>query len=91
MCTCLYYIGVFIFIVKFVIRRTKVTWFIDNNWIMLFSFLLTTTVGIIFRKIKNSNKKIKLSNSAGGDFVDKCIEPDSVYEIVDPVLEIIVK
>ena len=77
--------------VNFSIRESKITWFIDNNWIILLSFLLTTTIGIAFRMIKNSNKKIKISSPTGGGFIDECIEPDSVYEIVHPALEIVVK
>jgi hypothetical protein len=30
-------------------------------------------------------------NPAGGDFIDNCIEPDAVYEVVDPTLEILIK
>jgi len=78
-------------VIKFVIRGTKITWFVNDNWVMLLSFLLTMTVGIAFRRIKNSNKKIKMSNPTGGDFIDNCIEPDSVYEVVDPALEIVIK
>lgn len=78
-------------IIKFAIRKTKITWFINNNWIMLFCFLVTMTLGISFRRIKNSNKKIKILNPTGGNFIDECIEPDSVYEVVDPALEIVIK
>jgi hypothetical protein len=33
-------------IVKFGIRGAKVTWFINDNWIMFISFLLTMLVSI---------------------------------------------
>jgi hypothetical protein len=81
-------------IVKFAIRESKITWFINDNWIMLISFLLTMVTGISYRryrKIKNSNKKIKTPNPKGGSFIDECIEPDSIYELVDPPLEIVLK
>lgn len=31
------------------------------------------------------------SSHRGGDFIDNCIEPDSVYEVVSPALEIVIK
>jgi hypothetical protein len=48
------------------------------------------TVSIIVRRIKNFKKKNKLSNPTGGD-IERCIEPDSVYEVVHPVLELVIK
>ena len=41
-------------VIKFVIHGTKITWFINNNWIMLLSFLLTIIMSIGFKRIKNS-------------------------------------
>lgn len=78
-------------VVKFAIRGSKITWFVNDNWIMVFSFLLTMVAGIAYRKIKSSNKKIKMANPKGGAFIDGCIEPDSIYELVDPSLEIVLK
>lgn len=78
-------------VIKFAVRGTRITWFINNNWIMLLCFLLTMTMGIVFRRIKNSTKKVKMLNPTGGDFIDECIEPDSVYEVVHPALEIVIK
>ena len=78
-------------VIKFAIRGSKITWFVNDNWIMFISFLLTMVTGLGFRKIKNSNKKIKITNLKVGDFIDKCINPDSIYELVDPTLEIVVR
>jgi hypothetical protein len=78
-------------IIKFVIRGAKVTWFVNDNWIMVICFLLTMTTGVIFRKVKNFNKRIKIPNPVGGTFIDECIEPDSAYELVDRSLEIVLK
>lgn len=75
-------------IVKFATRDAKITWFINENWVMVISFLLTMAAGIAYRRIKNPNKKIKMANPKGGAFIDNCIEPDSVYELVDPATEI---
>jgi hypothetical protein len=80
-------------IVRFVIRGAKITWFIDNNWILVISFLLTMATGIAYRRSTNSNKKIKMPNPKGGTFIDDYdyIEPDSIYELVDRPLEIVLK
>jgi hypothetical protein len=78
-------------VVKFAIRGSKITWFINENWIMVISFLLTMVTGIFYRRVKNSNKKIEMPNPKGGTFIDECIEPDSIYELVDRPLEIVLK
>lgn len=78
-------------IIKFAIRELKITWFVNDNWVMLFSFLLTMTLGLAFRKIKNSKKKIKMPNPKGGESIYDCFDPGSVYELVDPSVEIVVK
>ena len=82
-------------IIKFAVWGCKYTWYIHENWAMFISFLLTMIVGISFRKIRNiiknscsEEKKIKMINGA---FFDECIHPDSVYEVVDPRLEIVIK
>jgi len=78
-------------VIKFAIRKAKITWVVNDNWVMFISFLLTMITGVVFRKIKNSNKKIKMFNPKGGASIDDCIDPNSIYEIVDPALEIVVK
>lgn len=82
--------------IQFYIRGTKVTWFINDNWVILISFLLTLLVStackIVFRKIKQLNKKTEIPNPKGGEgFIDQCIEPDSAYELVDPALQLTVR
>jgi hypothetical protein len=80
-------------IVRFVVRGSKITWFINENWIMVISFLLTMVASAVWRKrrIAKSAKKIKIANPKGGGFIDECIEPDSIYELVDRPLEIVLK
>jgi energy-coupling factor transporter transmembrane protein EcfT len=73
------------------IRESKVTWFVNNNWAAIVSFLLTIAIGLTIIKIKNSNKKIRIANPKGGDFIGNCNEPGSAYEVLDPVLKIMVK
>jgi hypothetical protein len=61
-------------VIKFAIRGAKITWLVNDNWIMFISFLLTMVIGIAYRRIKNSNKKIKMPNPKGGTFIDDYIE-----------------
>jgi hypothetical protein len=58
---------------------------------MFASFLLIMTTGVIYRRMKNSNKKIKMPNPKGGTFIDDCVEPDFIYDLVDPHFQIVVK
>ena len=78
-------------VIKFAVRGSQVTWFIDNNWAMFISFLLTMTMGVVFRRLKSRNRKVKMPNPTGGDSIADCIDPHSVYEVVDPALEIVIK
>ena len=80
-------------IVKFVFRGANVTWFVNDNWIAPISFLLTLLIAKVFKFIKSkmSSEKVKMPNPKGGAFIDECIEPDSIYELVDRPLEIVLK
>ena len=79
-------------IIKFALKESKYTWFVNENWIMIISFLLTMGTAIILRKTKNSkNGTIKMPNPRSGAFIDDCINTDFAYEIVDPGLEIVIR
>jgi hypothetical protein len=82
-------------IIKFTIGGSKITWFVNDNWVMVISFLVTLVTSIvakrIYKRITNSKKKIKMTNPKGGAFLDDCIEPDSIYKLVDRPLEISLK
>jgi hypothetical protein len=79
-------------IVKFAIRESNVVWIVNDNWVILISFLLTVITGLIYKRLKKSTKIIKVPNQKGGaSFIDDCIELDSVYELVDRPLEIVLK
>jgi hypothetical protein len=79
--------------VKFSRNQIDYTWFVSDNWAGVISFLLTLSLVLIYKKFfKKKNNPKKLPNPRGGErFIDECIDPDSVYEIVDPASEIIVK
>jgi hypothetical protein len=78
-------------VIKFCVRGSQITWIVNDNWVMVVSFLLTMVTGIAYRRFKNSSKTIQIPNKKGGAFIDGCIEPDSIYELVDRPLEIVLK
>lgn len=87
-------------VIRFTIRKAIVTWYVNENWVILISFLITILTGVAFkiikRRLKIFYKKIKICNPRVvkfiyGKFVDECIEPNSIYEVVDPALELVIK
>lgn len=78
-------------IIKFAIRGTKITWLVNDNWVMVISFLLTLVIGKIYKRFKNGKPEIKLPNPKGGAFVDSCVDPDLIYELVDTSVAITVR
>lgn len=58
---------------------------------MVISFLLSTVTALAYRTIIKRSKKMKMSNPKGGAFIDNGIKPDSIYELVDPSLQVVVK
>ena len=80
-------------IIKFNWGDSKITWFMNDNWVILISYLLTTLMIQIVKITVHICKprKIKMANPKGGEFIDECIEPDSIYELVDPNLQVAVR
>ena len=79
-------------IIRFGFRGCQYTWYVHENWAMFISFLLSTILGLTVKKFINSyseKKKIKMANPKGG--IDQCMDPDSVYEVLDPVLEVVIR
>ena len=83
--------GFYLLVIKFVVRGSQVIWFIDNNWVAFLAFLLTMSMGVIFRRVKSWNQRVRMPNLTGGDSIADCIEFDGIYEVIDPGLEIIIK
>ena len=46
---------------------------------------------VIIKFVRKGAHYIWLINLRGGKFIDDCIEPDSIYEVLDPSLEIVIK
>lgn len=78
-------------IIKFAIRGTKITWLVNDNWVIFISFLLTLVISKIYNRFKNGKTEIKLPNPKGGAFVDNCIESDLIYELVDTSVAITIR
>lgn len=53
--------------------------------------LLTMCLSAAFKTIKNLNKEIKMSNLKASRFRDDYIELDSVHEVLNLSLEIVIK
>lgn len=80
-------------ILEFWIGNTKYTWFLDNNYLGLFTFLIGILGGTIYRlsrrrrlnrvdKNKNKNKNLR-----GGEHIGNCLEPSKGYEIINEDLK----
>lgn len=88
-------------IIKFVFRGCQYTWFVHPNYALYLSFLLTVIAGVTFRTFKSKKKNTPLfsegekktfrSPLGGALSIIDCIDPDDVYEVVDPSVELIVR
>lgn len=87
-------------IVKFSIKGTQYTWFVNQNWIPVTCFFLTMGLGLLYRNFVLRKKTPKpLPNPRGGEgsffertfdgFIDLCVEPENAYEIVHSGLNLI--
>lgn len=61
--------------IEFIVKRTKITWFIDNYWILLVVFLLSSVCSIRLRKIWTSNKQVDVINPQGGGAHRRVFKP----------------
>ena len=67
----------------------RYTLFINDNWIVLITFIVTcTTVSLIKRKWKKTKL---LPHTRGGSLIEDCIKSDTTYEVIDDELKGIVK
>jgi hypothetical protein len=67
----------------------RYTFYINDNWIVLVTFILTcTTVSLIKRKWKKTKL---LPHTRGGSFIEDCIKSDTTYEVIDDELKGIIK
>jgi hypothetical protein len=78
-------------IVRFRLKECVVTWFINDYWFMLVSFLIPVFLGVFLRRIRKSNETKKVLKPKGGAFIDDCVDPNFSYELMDNQLVIIIK
>ena len=72
--------------------KKKYTWFIDNNYLGIFAFLIGMAGGFIYkwRKTKklSISKRLKTRKMPrGGSHLSDCIDPSSGYEVVNEDLK----
>jgi hypothetical protein len=68
---------------------TRYTLYINDNWIVLITFIVTcTTVSLIKRKWK---KPKMVPQTRGGSLIEDCIKSDTTYEVIDDELKGIIK
>lgn len=88
-------------IVKFVRNHKIYTWVISDNFVsfcIFFLVLLGGTIIRIFRSKKNNQQLLSetnnqqfLSDTRGGTDIISCLEPNQVYELLDPALKLILR
>jgi len=86
-------------IIRFIRNNARYTYYISDNLALLLTFLVSAGVALIFRgrKIRKSLQEDIKKIPKGGEieilpYIDQCLEqPDRVYEVVSPGLEIMLK
>ena len=76
-------------IFKFI--RKEYTWIISENWVPLFTFLLTLLGGVIIKFWQKNEKieKIECSHLEVGANIMECLKPDKAYELVDDAVKLL--
>ena len=77
------------------ITYRNVTWFIHSYWLVLAAFILGVSVSAIIKvciqqKLKNSRDITQNPDELRGGYIEDYIEPDKVYEVINPQLKIII-
>ena len=84
-------------IIRFYFRKSVVTWFINEDFVLYFSFILGLLIGFIYtkylKKKRSTKRSTKIRVPKGGSLLDPsdCINVDEAYEVKDVVLEILIK
>ena len=84
-------------IFKFI--RKEYTWIISENWVPLFTFLLTLLGGVIIKlrchnqilAKKREDRKNRMLPPRGGANIMECLKPDKAYELVDDAVKLAVR
>lgn len=77
------------------VNGTRYIWYINDNYVFVISFVVSTFLGYLIKfLIKVRKQKIKTKNiitTRGGSELNSCIEHDKVYEIIDEDLKKIIR
>jgi hypothetical protein len=68
---------------------TRYIYYINDNWLIVISFILSTFLLFLIKLMWKKTKNI--INSRGGSFLEECINPDKTYEVIDEDLKRIIR
>ncbi len=77
-------------LIKFVRKGVQYTWFVNENWIAIFVFLIVLLGGVtvrIFRPKKQNVSDKMLPPRGGANIIDR-IEPEKAYELIDDAVKL---
>jgi hypothetical protein len=77
-------------LIKFVRKGIHYTWFINENWIAIFVFLIILLGGVTVRTFWPKKRKItdRMLPPRGGTNIIDCLEPEKTYELVDDAVKL---
>jgi hypothetical protein len=77
-------------LIKFVRKGIHYTWFINENWIATFVFLIVLLGGLTVRTFWPKKRKItdRMLPPRGGTNIIDCLEPEKTYELVDDAVKL---
>ena len=77
-------------LIKFVRKGVQYTWFVHENWIAIFVFLIVLLGGVTVRifRPKKQNVSDKMLPPRGGTNIIDCIESEKAYELIDDAVKL---
>lgn len=77
-------------LIKFVRKGIHYTWFVNENWIAIFVFLIILLGGVTVRIFRPKKQKIthKMLPPRGGTNTIDCLEPEKTYELIDDAVKL---
>jgi hypothetical protein len=68
---------------------TRYIYYINDNWLIVISFILSTFILFLIKLMWKKTRNI--SNPRGGSFLEECLNPDKTYEVIDEDLKRIIR
>ena len=81
-------------VIKFPFRGKLYTWFVDDNYALGISFLLSFVIAFLLKKIRNRRLALKEASNKpprGGTDLIKCFDVDKIYEVTDSKLKVLIR